>query len=49
VAILRAGLQPILDAAGGLPMPEAIAANSDAIRRRLYDANEAMLGERIAA
>jgi hypothetical protein len=45
----RASLVPLLSAAGGLPWPHRMVANRDAIRRRLYDANEAVLGDRIAA
>ncbi len=49
VTILRAGLQPILGGANDLPAPQAIARHRDAILRRLYDTNEAALGDRIAA
>jgi len=49
VSILRTSLPPILATARDLPLPQAIAANSDAVRRCLYDANEAALGDRIAA
>ncbi|HEY1931608.1 MAG TPA: tetratricopeptide repeat protein [Acetobacteraceae bacterium] len=49
VSILRAGLQSILAAANDLPAPQAILRHRDAVLRRLYDANEAALGDRIAA
>jgi hypothetical protein len=49
VTILRAGLLPILAAANDLPVPQAILRHRDAVLRRLYDANEAALGDRIAA
>jgi hypothetical protein len=49
VTLLRAGLRPILDAANDVPAPQAILRHRDEVLRRLYDANEAALGDRIAA
>lgn len=49
VALLRAGLQPILAAANGVPVPQLFVSQRDAILRRLHDVNEAALGDRMAA
>jgi len=49
VALLRAGLKTLLTAANDVPAPQAILRHRDAILRHLYDANEASLGDRIAA
>jgi hypothetical protein len=49
VTMLRANLQSILAAANDVPLPQAIALHRDRVRRCLYDANEAALGDRIAA
>ena len=49
VMILRSGLGLVLAAANDAPVPQAIALHRDAVRRRLYDANEVAFGDRIAA
>ena len=46
LSLLRTGLKTYLVAAS---VPQAFQDNSAAIRRRLYDVNEALLGDRIAA
>jgi len=49
VSFLRASLAPLLAAPGDMSWPQRMAANGNTIRRHLYDANEASLGDRIAA
>ena len=46
LSLLRTGLKTFLEAAS---VPRAFLDHSAAIRRRLYDVNEALLGDRIAA
>lgn len=49
VTILRARLKPIFAAANDLTAPEIFVTHRDAILQRLYDTNEAGLGDRLAA
>ena len=46
ISLLRSGLKTVLEAAS---VPQAFLDHSAAIRRRLHDVNEALLGDRIAA
>ena len=49
VTVLHAALRPILDAADGRSLFEVLVANDNLVRRALYDANEAGLGELLVA